>query len=158
MLPAVAKSVLHGGPHALGAMMGAAGGGALVGALYLASRDTTRGLGTVIARCGLGLGCGLICLEGAANVWESIPILFVIGMSLMVQMASTNTLVQTLVPEDKLGRVMSLYAMAFFGGAPIGALIEGSLASVIGPIHTMALAGAAVLVCALAFRRTIVRE
>ena len=155
LLPAVAERTLHGGPHALGALMGSAGAGALVGALYLASRTSVVGLGRVIATCGLGLGAGLIALEGAGSVWVAAPMLFVVGMSLMVQLAATNTLVQTLVDEDKLGRVMSLYAVAFFGGAPIGALLEGTLARALGPIHTFAIAGAGCLVCALAFRRAL---
>ncbi len=153
LLPAVAVGTLHGGPHALGWLMGAGGAGALVGTLYLANRRSVIGLGEVIANCGLGLGGGLIALELAPAVWVAVPILFVVGMALMVYWAATNTLVQTIVDDDKLGRVMSLYAMAFFAGAPLGALVEGTLASAIGPIHAFALAGACCVVCSLAFRR-----
>ncbi len=155
MLPAIAEDTLHGGAHALGWLMGAAGAGALVGALYLASRETTAGLTNVVASCGVGLGVGQIALEGASSLWIAVPILFVMGMSLIVQAATTNTLVQTLVDEDKLGRVLSLYAVSFFAGAPVGALLEGSLGSVIGPVHTFAIAGAGCLVCSFAYRRAL---
>lgn len=155
MLPAVAEDTLHGGPHTLGWLMGAAGAGALVGALYLASRESVLGLDSIVVKCGIGLGIGLMAMEGAPTLWMAVPILFVVGMSLIVLWAATNTLVQTLVEDDKLGRAMSLYAVVFFAGAPIGALLEGTLASALGPIHTFALAGAGCVVCALTFRRAL---
>jgi MFS family permease len=157
LLPAVAKGTLHGGADTLGWLMGGAGAGALVGALYLAGRTSTVGLNRVVASCGVGLGLGLIALEGAPTVWLAVPVMFVVGMSLMVQWAATNTLVQTLVDDDKLGRVMSLYAVAFFAGAPVGALLEGALASAIGPVHTFAIAGVGCIACSFAFRRTLLR-
>jgi len=150
LLPAIAEGSLGGGPHALGAMMGAAGAGALVGALYLASRDHTRGLARVVVRSAFALGAGLVALEAATAVWAALPMMFVAGMGLIVQWAATNTLAQTLVDEDKVGRVISLYAVVFFAGTPIGALLEGSLATAIGPIHTLALAGVGCLAGALA--------
>jgi MFS family permease len=155
MLPAVAQGTLRGGPHALGWLMGAAGAGALVGTLYLASQHSVLGYGRVIANCGLGLGAGLIALEAAPALWQEVVILFGVGMSLTMLWAATNTLVQTLVDEDKIGRVMSLLAMVFFAGAPVGALIEGALATAMGPIHAFAIAGAACLLCAFAFRRAL---
>lgn len=155
LLPAVAAATLHGGPDTLGWLMGAAGAGALVGALHLASRTSVLGLGRWIANCVIGLGLGLIGLEAAPTVWLAVPMLFVVGLSLMVQRAATNTLVQTLVDEDKLGRVMSLYAVVFFAGAPIGGLAEGALASAIGPIHTFAIAGAGCVACALGFHQAL---
>lgn len=153
-MPAVADA-LHGGVHVLGALLGAAGAGALCGALYLASRTSVAGLATVIARCGLGLGAGFIAVEAAPNVYVAMPIYFLVGLSLMMQMAATNTLVQTVVDQDKLGRVMSLYAVCFFGGAPIGALLEGVIANQIGPVHTFAIAGVGCLGCALWFTRAL---
>jgi MFS family permease len=157
LLPAIAEGTLHGGPHALGWLMGAGGAGALVGVLYLASRERVVGLERAVVGCAASLGIGLIALEAATAVWIAVPILFLVGASLIVQWAASNTLVQTLVHDDKLGRVMSLYAVAFFAGAPIGALLEGSLASAIGPIHTFAIAGAGCLVAAAAFRRALPR-
>ena len=151
LLPVVAATTLRGGPHTLGILMGAAGCGALVGALYLASRSSVLGLTGVIKRCALSLGVGMIALELATSMWIAVPLLFAIGTAMMVQLAATNTLVQTLVDDKMLGRVISLYAVAFFGGAPVGALLEGTLASQIGVIHTFAIAGALCLVSALVF-------
>jgi MFS family permease len=151
LLPLVADTTLHGGPHTLGFLMGAAGLGALSGALYLASRMSVVGLTTVINRCSLGLGAGMIALEFATTLWVAVPLLFVIGMSMMVQIASTNTMIQSIVDDKMLGRVISLYAVAFFGGAPLGALLEGTLASQIGAIHTFAVAGVLCVACGLGF-------
>jgi MFS family permease len=151
LLPVIAATTLRGGPHTLGILMGAAGCGALVGALYLASRDSVLGLTSVIKRCALALGAGMLGFELATSMWLAVPLLFVIGMSMMMQLAATNTLLQTLVDDKMLGRVISLYAVAFFGGAPVGALLEGTLASQIGAIHTFAIAGALCLASGLVF-------
>jgi len=157
LLPAVAIGAFQGGPHALGALMGAAGAGALVGVLLLARRESVRGLERWIVRCGFGVGAGLIALEAAPRLFVAVPILFVVGMSLMVMWASINTRVQTLVADEMLGRVMSLYAVAFFGGAPVGALLLGTLATLLGPIHAFALSGVGCLLCTLLFRRAFPR-
>jgi len=151
LLPVVAATTLHGGPHTLGFLMGSAGCGALAAALYLASRSSIGGLTTVIQRCALGLALSMIALGAATTMWLAMPLLFVLGMCMMMQLAATNTLVQTLVEDRMLGRVISLYAVAFFGGAPVGALLEGALASQIGALHTFAVAGVASLACAVAF-------
>jgi MFS family permease len=154
LLPVIAGKTLHGGPHTLGILMGAAGLGALTGALYLASRTSVLGLPTVIKRCALGLGLGMLGLEVASYISSmviALPLMFLIGMSMMVQLASTNTLIQSIVDDKMLGRVISLYAVAFFGGAPVGSLLEGALASQIGAIHTFAAAGALCLTCGMVF-------
>jgi MFS family permease len=151
LLPVIAGKTLHGGPHTLGILMGAAGCGALVGALYLASRTSVVGLAAIIKRCALGLGLGMLGLELASEMAIAVPLMFVIGMSMMMQLASTNTLIQSIVDDKMLGRVISLYAVAFFGGAPVGSLLEGALASQIGAIHTFAVAGAVCLVCGMIF-------
>lgn len=142
LLPVISATTLHGGPHTLGLLMGAAGCGALAGALYLASRTSVLGLATVIGRCSLGLGAGMLALELASRMVIAVPLLFVVGLSMMMQMAATNTLIQSIVDDKMLGRVISLYAVAFFGGAPVGSLLEGALASQIGALHTFAVAGA----------------
>lgn len=157
LLPAFAAGTLGGGPHALGTLMAAAGAGALSGALLLARRERVAGLDGVVAACGLGLGAGLVALEAAPAVWSASVFLYVTGLSLMMLWAGTNTLVQTLADEDKLGRVMSLYAVAFFGGAPVGALVEGTIASVLGPVHAFALAGVGCIAGAVAFRMALPR-
>jgi len=155
LLPMVAGSTLGGGAHTLGLLMGAAGCGAFVGALYLAWRTSILGLGGVIGRCTLLLGGALIALRFVTSEWVAVPLLFITGMSWLVQMGSTNTIVQTIVDTDKLGRVMSLYAVAFFGGMPLGALIEGWLADRIGPMNTFLCAGVAVAIAGLVYLRAL---
>ncbi|HEU0033936.1 MAG TPA: MFS transporter [Kofleriaceae bacterium] len=157
LLPMVAGTTLAGGPHTLGILMGAAGCGALAGALYLASRSTVLGLGAVIGRCTLGLGLALIAMRFAPNVWVAMPLLFITGASWMVQLGGSNTIIQTIVDHDKLGRVMSLFAMAFFGGMPVGALLEGWLADRLGPMTTFLCAGVAVSLAGIAYLRALPR-
>lgn len=157
LLPIVAATTLRGGPHTLGFLMGAAGMGALASALYLASRRNVIGLPTLIKRCALGLGLGLVSLELATTMWIAMPVMFLIGASMIMQLSGTNTLVQTLVDDRMLGRVISLYAVAFFGGAPLGALLEGALASRIGAIHTFAIAGTVCIASALVFAAALPR-
>jgi MFS family permease len=157
LLPVIAKTTLGGGPHTLGILMGAAGLGALAGALYLASRTSLLGLTTVILRCSLGLGAGMLALELASSTAVAVPLLFLVGMSMMMQLAGTNTLIQSIADDKMLGRVISLYTVAFFGGAPIGALLEGALASQIGALHTFAVAGALCLVSGLVFASALPR-
>jgi MFS family permease len=152
LLPMVAGSTLSGGPHVLGILMAAAGCGALAGALYLASRTTTAGLPALIGHATVVLGIALCLLRWAPNVWIALPLLFACGTSWMIQMASTNTIIQSTVDPSMLGRVLSLYAMAFFGGMPIGALLQGWLADQIGPMPTFLCSGLAVLACAAVYR------
>jgi MFS family permease len=150
LLPMVAKD-----PHLLGILMAAAGVGALVGALYLASRSTVVGLGGIVGRATIGLGAALMLLRITPNIYIATPLLFITGMSWMVQMASTNTIIQTLVDPGTLGRVMSLYAVAFFGGMPLGALLEGWVADQIGPMNTFLCAGFAVCVAGALYLRAL---
>nr|HEX4315120.1 MFS transporter [Kofleriaceae bacterium] len=155
LMPLLNGDELGGGEHSLGVLMAAGGCGALCGALYLASRSSIVGLGGVIARCNLGLGASLACLGFVTSVWLATPLVFVLGTCLMVQMASTNTIIQTVVDSDKLGRVMSLYAVSFFGGAPVGALLDGTLASAFGVRPTFVAAGLAAVTCAIVFRKRL---
>jgi MFS family permease len=151
LLPIVATSTLHGGPRTLGVLMASAGCGALTGALYLAGRNTLRGVPVLIGRCVFGLGIGMVALELVTTTWIAVLPLFVIGLTMVVQIAATNTLVQSLVDDHMLGRVISLHAVAFVGGAPVGALLEGALADQIGAIHTFGIAGVLCLVTAAIF-------
>ncbi|CAN5721040.1 MFS transporter [soil metagenome] len=155
LLPAVAAEHLGGGAYTLGILMASGGLGALTGALYLASRSSVVGLGGVIANTGLVLGIGLVGLEAARSIWIAAPILFAVGLSMMVQMAATNTIVQTIVDPSMIGRVMSLYAVAFSGGMPLGAFFEGAIASRVGAVHTLAGAGVLCLVASMVFRRAL---
>jgi MFS family permease len=141
LMPVFAKDVLHGGPHALGFLMGGAGAGALVGALYLASRRSVLGLGRMIPLAASIFGIGLIAFSLSRILWFSLVLMLMTGFGQMVQMASSNTILQTIVDEDKRGRIMSFYTMAFIGMAPFGSLFAGFLASKIGAPYTLLIGG-----------------
>lgn len=142
LLPLVAGETLHGGPETLGFLMSAIGLGALAGALYLAGRSSVRGLGRVIAVAAVLFGAGLVAVSLSRVLWLSVLCLGVAGFGMMAQMASSNTVLQTIVEDDKRGRVMSIYTMAFVGVAPIGSLLAGAVAERIGANATIGLGGA----------------
>lgn len=127
LMPIFAKNVLGGGPHTLGLLMGAVGVGAITGVLWLASRSSVRGLGRVIVAGGYTFGLGLIAFSFSRSLWLSIPLLALCGAGMMLQMASSNTLLQTISEENMRGRVMSFYTMAFFGMVPFGSLAAGAI-------------------------------
>jgi MFS family permease len=153
LMPVFATTVLHGNATTLGFLTTATGVGALVGALYMASRRTVVGLENVILLGTTLFGAGLITFSASHYQWLSLAMLMVTGFGMMLDMASANTLIQTLVEDDKRGRVMSLYAMAFMGTAPFGSLLAGALAHGIGAPRTLALCGACCFMAALAFFR-----
>jgi MFS family permease len=155
LMPVFARDILHGGPDTFGLLMAAAGSGALVGALYLASRRSVRGLGRIIVLMSSLFGAGLVAFACSRALWLSLPLLFVTGMGVLVQMASTNTVLQTIVEDDKRGRVMSLYITAVLGMQPFGSLFAGTLAQHIGAPLTIGLGGGACIVASLAFARTL---
>lgn len=155
LMPVFAKDILHGGPHTLGFLMGSVGMGALAGALYLASRKTVVGLDKGISLAAITFGAGLILFSFSRYVWLSMILLFFVGMGMMMQMAASNTVIQTIVDDDKRGRVMSFYAMAFFGMAPLGSLIAGSLGSRIGTPTTVLLGGLCCIIGGLVFLRKL---
>jgi MFS family permease len=157
LMPALAIKVLHGGAHTLGFLMGASGIGALVGAFYLASRRSVVGLGNVIAVSVLVFGGGLIAFGLSRALWLSLTLLPLVGAGFMVALASTNTIVQTIVEERFRGRVMAFYTMAFLGTAPIGSLIAGTLAERLGEQATIVLGGLACIAGALWFRSRLGR-
>ncbi len=163
LMPIVASRVLHGGPHTLGFLMAASGLGALVGALYLASRGTVLGLGRLIPAAVIALGAGLIGLSQSHLQWVSLALMPVIGAGMMVQMAASNTVLQTIVDEEKRGRVMSFYTMAFVGMTPFGSLLAGALAQRFGaPVAllvggTVCIVGAAAFIARLPALRRLVR-
>jgi MFS family permease len=143
--------LLGGGASTLGLLTTAAGLGALSGAAYLAARKTVLGLGRWIA-AGPGLfALGLLAFSYSQTLWLSLVCLVVSGFALMVYTGSSNTMLQTLVEEDKRGRVMSLYTMAFMGMAPLGSLLTGYLAAWIGPGKTLRVGAAACAVGSMAF-------
>jgi MFS family permease len=141
LMPIFAAKVLGGGPHTLGFLMGAMGVGALISALSLAARKSVRGLIRIIPLSATVFGLGLIGFGLSRSFWLSMLMVLVAGMGMMQGMAASNTIIQTLVSEEKRGRVMSYYTMAFVGMAPFGSLLAGSLASVIGAPWTVILNG-----------------
>ena len=155
LMPIFAAEVLHGGPHTLGLLMTAPGIGALVGTVYLASRKTILGAGVRIAAGAVIFGLGL-CIAGLAhNIAVALIGLGCAGLGLIVQLATSNTALQTIVDDDKRGRVMSLYTMAFMGMAPFGSILGGALAHRIGVPATFVIGGAASIVGALLFAMKI---
>ena len=154
-MPVFARDVLHGGPSALGFLMGASGVGALAGAVYLASRRGVLGLGKMIP-IGAGVfGLGLIAFTLSRNFFLSLILLTAVGFGQMIQLATSNTLLQTMVDDDRRGRVMGFFTVAFVGMAPIGSLLAGALASVIGAPWTLFIGGVAILVGAGVFARKL---
>ena len=151
LMPVFAKDILHGGSRTLGFLMGAAGAGALCGAVYLAQRKTVAGLERVIP---IMVGLFSLALVGFAlsrHLWLSLLLLFIIGFGLMVQMASSNTILQTIVDDDKRGRVMSFYVMGVMGTTPIGSLLAGVAAGRLGTPETLIIGGGCCLAGALLF-------
>jgi MFS family permease len=151
LLPIFAVHNLRGGAGMLGLLTAASGVGALTGALYMAARKTVLGLDRVIAAAPAGFGVGLIVFAYSTTLWLSLPALALMGFAVMTQMASCNTILQTIVDEDKRGRVMSFYATAFLGFAPIGAMAAGGLAELFGASLTVALGGVICVIAASIF-------
>src|SRR5208282_2755260 len=137
LMPVFAGTILHGGPHTLGFLMGAVGVGALISALSLAARKTVLGLGKMIPISTAAFGAGLIFFGMSRTLWLSLLLMLVCGFGLMQQMAASNTIIQTIVEESKRGRVMSFYTVAFVDMAPFGSLLAGSLAHAIGAPRTV---------------------
>jgi MFS family permease len=151
LMPIFADRVLHGGARGLGILMGATGVGALLGALTLATRQGVRGLGSWIAySCG-GFGVSLILFSLSRIFWLSAALLLPVGFCMMLQMSSSNTLIQAMVPDQLRGRVMAMYAMVFMGLAPFGALFGGALANHLGAPRTVTLGAAAAVLGAVWF-------
>ena len=155
LMPIFADKILHKGgqefasligSHDLGAvrlgiLMGAAGVGALLGALTLAVRTGTKGLGRWVAVCCAGFGISLMLFSFSTNFWLSVLLLLPVGYFIMLQMASSNTLIQVMVPDALRGRAMAVYSMMFMGMAPLGALMGGALSDRLGAPLTVAIGG-----------------
>jgi MFS family permease len=155
LMPIFAKDILQGGPDAFGFLMGSTGVGALGGALFLASRKSVLGLGRMIPIAASIFGCGLIAFSFSNVLWISMLLMLAAGFGQMVQMASSNTLLQTIVEDDKRGRVMSFYAMSLMGLTPIGSLFAGFLASKIGAPWTVCVGGTTCALGAFFFARRL---
>ena len=155
LLPIFAQEILHGDARTQGFLTSCAALGALAGALYLAGRGSVRGLGRVIAVSPAVFGVGLIAMGLSKWLWLTLAVMPVIGLGLMVQMAATNTVLQTIVDDDKRGRVMSFYSMAFMGMVPLGSLLAGFLAHLIGAPMMVIFGGMCCIAGSFVFRRQL---
>ena len=155
LMPIFAGQILHGGPRTYGLLVGSSGVGALAGSLYLASRRTVVGLGRWIAAMTATFGIGLIAFSFSRDVSLSMAFLAVMGFAVIVQLASCNTILQTIVEERQRGRVMSLYTTAFLGMSPLGSLVAGSLASAVGAPNTLRIGGVCCILGAVAFAQQL---
>lgn len=153
LMPIFADRILHGGARGLGILMGAAGVGALLGALTLATRTGVRGLGKWIAYSAAGFGFSLILFSFSRIFWLSVALLVPVGYGVMLQMSSSNTLIQAMVPDELRGRAMAVYTMMFMGMAPMGSLFAGAVAARIGAPWTVAIGGLAAIIGAAVFMR-----
>ena len=151
LMPAFAKDILQGGPHTLGFLMSALGAGALLGAFYLASRTNIKGLQKIINMGAFIFGIGLIGFSFSRSLWISILMVFIAAFGMMVQVASTNTWLQTNVDDNKRGRTMSFYVVSFMGMAPFGSLLAGSVAGFIGVPYTIFTGGTVCILGAIFF-------
>lgn len=155
LMPVFAESIFHSGSRGLGILMGATGVGSLGGALLLATRRGVRGLGRWIAVASVGFGVSLILFALARSFWLAALLLVPVGLTMIVQMAASNTLLQAMAPDALRGRIMALFSMMFIGMAPFGALLAGVLGDRIGAPATVALGGAVCIVTGLTFGRRL---
>jgi len=150
-LPIFASDIFHGGARGLGLLMSSAGVGAVLGALHFAARTEFKGLARWIAGTSAMCGIGLVLFSQSRVFWVSMAVLFGVGFSATVQMAATNTIVQSRVPDELRGRIMAVYATMFMGVQPIGSLLAGGVAKRIGAPYTLAIFGLLVMVGSLVF-------
>lgn len=151
LMPLFADRIFHSGARGLGILMGASGAGALLGSIALALRSTVFGLGRWVAIACAVFGGSIAAFALSRSFALSVALLVVAGCAMMVQMASSNTLIQAMVPDELRGRVMAVYSMMFMGMGPLGALAAGSIAESFGAPRTVAVGGAITLLAAVAF-------
>ena len=149
LMPVFAAEALEGGPGTLGMLMTASGAGALSGGVYLASRRSVIGLGRLVMLATIAFGAGLVAFAFSTSLWLALAVLPIVGAGFVIQMAATNTVLQTLVEDRLRGRVMAFYTMAFFGTAPIGSLVAGLAADRFGARATIACSGLACVAAGL---------
>ena len=151
LMPWFARETFHGDSSVLGLMLGAAGLGAVSGMIYLASRPGIRGLFRLIGWTAALAGAALVVFAFSPRLWLALPALYFVGMGLMLTAASTNTVLQSIVPDELRGRVAALYVMSFLGMSPLGALAAGWAAEHIGPPATLAICGGFALAAAAVY-------
>ncbi len=155
LMPVFAKEILHGESNTYGFLMGASGLGALMGALFLASRESVLKLGRLIPAAAILFGSGLILLSFTRYFPLAMLLMIFIGLGMMLQAAASNTVIQTITDDDKRGRVMSFYTMAIMGTAPFGSLLAGAVAKSIGTPGTIFAGGIATVIGGLFFLRKL---
>jgi len=160
LMPVFAKDVLHGGPQTLGFLLGASGTGALVGALFLASRVSVVGTNKMLSIGALIFGASLICFSLSHQVVLSLILMLFAGFHMILVMASSNIMLQTIAEEDKRGRIISLYVLALMGTAPFGSLLAGIAANHIGAPNTILAGGIVCMLASLFFylKLPVIRE
>ena len=151
LMPWFAREAFHGDSRTLGVLMGAAGLGAVSGMAYLATRPGIRGLLRLIGWMSATAGAALVVFALAGSMWIALPALYFVGMGMMLTAASTNTVLQSIVPDELRGRIASIYVMSFIGVSPLGALGAGWIAERVGPPATLAACGIATLAAALVY-------
>lgn len=155
LVPVIAEQVLKGGAESLGFLMAASGVGALTGGIYLTTRQTILGIGKLIALAPAILGIGLIAFSLSRFLPLSLFTMLFVGLGTILQIAASNTFLQTIVEDDKRGRLMSLYTMSFLGMIPVGNLLGGFLASHIGAPNTLIIDGIACIIGSIIFSREL---
>jgi len=155
LMPVFASNILHGGPEILGLLTAASGVGALVGAVYLASRSSFFKLGRMVPVAAGIFGVGLIAFSLSNILAVSLLFMVLTGFGMMVQLTSSNTTLQNMVDDDKRGRVMAFYTMAFVGTTPFGSLLAGSLANAIGAPNTLIAGGICCILGSIIFLRKL---
>lgn len=151
LMPWFAREVFRGDSGTLGMLVGAGGFGALSGMVYLAVKPDIRGLLRLVGIMAALSGAALVAFSFARTLWVALPALYLTGMGAMLVAASTNTVLQSIVPDELRGRVASLYVMSFLGVAPLGALAVGWISERAGPPATLAGCGALALLASLAY-------
>lgn len=152
LMPWFAREAFHGDSRTLGLLISAAGMGAVTGMVYLALRSGIRGLFGLIGWTVMVAGAALCLFSFSRSLWLALPALYFVGLGLMLTAASTNTVLQSIVPDELRGRVASLYVMSFIGMAPLGALAAGAVAERVGPPPTLAFCGLLGMAAALLYR------
>jgi MFS family permease len=157
LMPWFARETFHGDSGVLGVMLGAAGFGAVSGMVYLAWRPGIRGLFRLVGRTAALAGAALVVFAISPWLWLALPALYFVGMGLMLTAASTNTVLQSIVPDELRGRVASLYVMSFLGMSPLGAFFSGWAAEHVGPPVALAVCGGMALVASVVYRAQLPR-
>jgi MFS family permease len=155
LMPFFAKEVFHGDSRTLGMLIGAGGLGAVVGMIHLAMRPSIRGLLSLLAWTSAIAGASLAAFSFSTSLWLALPLITLTGLGIMLTAAATNTVLQSIVPDELRGRVASLYVVSFLGISPLGSLAAGWIAERIGAQATLAAGGICALAAALAYAITL---